>query len=142
MKPFQEELGVYVTLLLDAIGGSIQPIGITWEAAGVNDEWWNAVPGCIHTAVDSDVLPGRLLLLVDVFPPSLTQDLLPGPRLVSKASLITVVEEMWLVLQTVLQIKGLVQFEEPFNGLCCSTMDSGSGQGICCPEILLNNLNV
>ncbi len=126
MKPFQEELGVHVILHLDAIegvGGPIQPIGI-------------------HTAVDRDVLPGHLLQLVDVFPPSLTQDLLPGPRLVSKASLITVVEEMWLVLQTVLHIKGLVQFEEPFDGLCCSTMDSGSVQGICCPEIILNNLNV
>ncbi len=136
MEPFQEELGVHVALLLDAIegvGGPIQPIGLTWEAAGVNDEGWNAVSGCIHTAVDRDVLPGRLLLLVDVFPPSLTQDILPGPRLVSKAGLITVVEEMWLFLQTVLRIRGLIQFEEHFNGLWCCTVDSGSVQGICRP---------
>ncbi len=37
VEPFQEELRVHVTLLLDAIegvGGPIQPIGVTWEAAG------------------------------------------------------------------------------------------------------------
>lgn len=45
-------------------GGPIQPIGITWVAAGVNDEGWNVVPGCIHTAMHRDVLPGCLLLLV------------------------------------------------------------------------------
>ncbi len=134
VEPFQEQPGVHVALLLDAIegvGGPIQPIGITREAAGVNYKGWNAVPSCIHTAVDRDVLPGCLLLLVDMFPPSLTQDLPPGPRLVSKAGLITVIEEIWLFLQTVLRLKGLIQFEEPFNGLWCCTVDSGSVQGIC-----------
>ncbi len=89
-------------------GGPSRPIGVSWEAVGENDEGMECCPGCIHTAVDRDVLPGRLLLLIDVFPPSLAQDLLPGPRFVSKAGLITIIDEMWLVLQLVLQIKGLI----------------------------------
>lgn len=65
------------------------------------------------------MLPGcLLLLLVDVFfSPSLSQDLLPGPRLVSKSSLITVVDKQWLVLQIVFHIEDLIQVEETFNGL-------------------------
>lgn len=108
------------------IWGAHQPIGITWEAVGVSDEGWC----CIHAAMHCDVLSDHLVLLVDVFPPSLAQDLLPGPRLVSKASLITLVDELWLVLQTVLHIEGLILVEETFSGLWCSTMNSGSVLGI------------
>lgn len=76
-------------------------------------------PGC--TAVHHDVLPGRLLLLVYVLPPSLAQDFFVGLRLVSKASLITIKDEMWVVLQTVICVQCLIDFEEAFNDLCCST---------------------
>jgi len=72
---------------------------ITREAARVNDEGLNAVPACIHTAVHCDVLPGRRLLLINMFPPSLAQDLFPRPRLVPKASLIVVIDELGLVNQ-------------------------------------------
>ena len=113
---------------VEGVGGPIQPIGITWEAAGVNDERWNAFPGCTHTAVHCDVLPRCVLLLVYVFPPSLAQDFFPCARLAPKTSLIAVEDQVGLVLQMVPLIEGLIHLKKALNGLWCSAVDSGSVQ--------------
>ena len=122
-----------LTITIQTKFQSIQGMGDARKAAWVNDKGRDVCTSCTHSHVHCDVLPGGGLLVVDVPFPLLAHQLFPRLWLITKASLVTVPDEVRFVVETLFSQDVPEKAKKLFYCLRCSGKDPGPIKGVRCP---------